>query len=120
MSVRASQDLNSAPFVREPAVQSAGPADESRPPIGTEFRRLVDENEAATPGEPWSVDDAPPGFVEALSSAIVAFEVEVEALVCKKKLSQNRAPADRQGALAGLAALDDPTARAVAALMSPH
>ena len=50
----------------------------------------------------------------------MAFEVEVEALVCKKKLSQNRAPADRQGALAGLATLDDPTARAVAALMSPH
>jgi transcriptional regulator len=82
------------------------------------LRRLVDENEAATPGPRWSVDDAPPGFVEAISEAIVAFEVEVESLVCKKKLSQNRTPADRAGALAGLAALDDPAARAVAALMT--
>lgn len=83
------------------------------------LRRLVDENEAATPGPRWSIDDAPAGFVESLSEAIVAFEVEVESLVCKKKLSQNRAPADRAGALAGLAALDDPAARAVAALMNP-
>jgi transcriptional regulator len=83
------------------------------------LRRLVDTNEAATPGQPWSVGDAPAGFVDALSQAIVAFEVEVESLVCKKKLSQNRAPADRKGALAGLAALDDPAARAVAALMTP-
>jgi transcriptional regulator len=48
---------------------------------------------------------------------IAAFEIEVTRLEGKAKLSQNRKPADRAAALAGLAAQPDEGSRAVAAAM---
>jgi len=51
---------------------------------------------------PWKMGDAPGDFIEQMLSAIVGIEIEVTRLVGKAKLSQNKADADRLGAVDGL------------------
>lgn len=69
--------------------------------------RLTAGQESARPA-PWSVDDAPPDFLQQMLRAIVGIEIAVEQLQGKWKMSQNRAEADRHGVIAGLG--DDPAA----------
>ena len=42
----------------------------------------------------WKLDDAPEDYVQTMLKAIVGIEIEVESLVGKFKLSQNRPPED--------------------------
>jgi transcriptional regulator len=65
-------------------------------------RRLVERHEAART-DPWSVDDAPPGYVETQARAIVGLELRISRIDAKRKLSQNRSAADVEGVIAGLA-----------------
>ena len=65
----------------------------------------------------WHVADAPASYVAQTMKAIVGFEVALEALTGKWKLSQNRNPADRAGAIAGLELEQDEAARVIAARM---
>ncbi len=62
---------------------------------------------------PWSVDDAPAEYVDAMLLAIVGFEVRLTTLEGKWKLSQNRSDADVAGVIAGLEAFgsDSPEAQ---------
>ena len=78
--------------------------------------RLTDTHEAGR-AAPWRVADAPEPFVRAQLKGIVGFEVEIERLDGKRKLSQNRTPADRAGVTAALALSADDRDRAVAAAM---
>jgi transcriptional regulator len=71
------------------------------------LKELTDRHESAfTP--PWSVDDAPKEYIEALSTAIIGVEISIERIEGKWKASQNRPPADRQGVIEGLEALGSP------------
>lgn len=65
----------------------------------------------------WSVDDAPPDFIEQQIRAIVGVRLDIERIEAKRKLSQNRAEPDRLGAIDGLAASPRDGDRAVAELM---
>ena len=47
--------------------------------------------------EPWKVGDAPASYIDSLLLAIVGFELTIETLKGKYKLSQNRDTADRDG-----------------------
>jgi transcriptional regulator len=47
--------------------------------------------------EPWAIADAPENYVTTLLRAIVGFELSIETLEGKWKLSQNRDDADRAG-----------------------
>lgn len=67
--------------------------------------------------EPWAVTDAPTDYIDKMLGAIVGFELVVTRLEGKWKLSQNKTPADRTGAIEGLAARDDAHSRAVSAAM---
>ncbi|MFZ1905457.1 MAG: FMN-binding negative transcriptional regulator [Steroidobacteraceae bacterium] len=67
--------------------------------------------------EPWQVSDAPPEYLRKMLGAIVGFDIQLRELTGKWKASQNRSAADVQGVIAGLAALDDPPARAMQALV---
>ncbi len=78
--------------------------------------RLTDMHEAARQA-PWAVDDAPKPFIAAQLKGIVGFRMRITALIGKKKLSQNRPDADRDGVAAGLADSADPLDQAVAAAM---
>ena len=64
-------------------------------------RRLVDRHEGMRP-EPWSIDDAPEGYVETQARAIVGLELRISRLEAKRKLSQNRSAADVAGTIEGL------------------
>jgi transcriptional regulator len=78
-------------------------------------RRLVDRHEAAR-SEPWSIDDAPAGYVDGQVRAIVGLELRISRLEAKRKLTQNRSEADFEGTIEGLSA-GSPREQAVAAEM---
>jgi transcriptional regulator len=67
---------------------------------------------------PWTMDGLPDGYVEKMMANIVAFEMPIRRLDGKRKLSQNRTAADRQGVIAGLRQQGDPEGMAVAELMA--
>jgi transcriptional regulator len=77
---------------------------------------LTAEKEAAQP-RPWAVADAPEAFVAGQLKGILGLVLRIERLTGKRKLSQNRAAPDRDGAAAGLAASEDPRDQAMAAAM---
>lgn len=64
---------------------------------------LTRQYEGGAP-RPWRVEDLPDDFVAAQLKGIVAFEMTVERLEGKRKMSQNRKPEDVSGAMAGLRA----------------
>lgn len=78
-------------------------------------RRLVDRHEGLR-ADPWSIDDAPDGYVEIQVKAIVGLELRISRLEAKRKLSQNRHQADIDGTIKGLAA-GSPREQAVATEM---
>lgn len=53
---------------------------------------------------PWEVADAPADYISAMLGGIVGFEIPIERIEGKFKLSQNRNAADRQGVIGGLTA----------------
>ena len=65
------------------------------------LEKLVDAMETALP-QPWSMGEMEVDFRDGLLGGIIAFYLHVDALEAKFKLSQNRAAADRDGAVAGL------------------
>ena len=101
------------------AVHAEGPVEivEDAERLHDFVSRLTAAREAAQP-RPWSVTDAPAPFVAGQLRGIVGFSLRVERLVGKRKLSQNRVPADRDGAVAGLEASGDGRDREAAAAMA--
>lgn len=63
--------------------------------------RLTEQHEAYS-GDAWKVADAPAEYVEKELESVVGFEMPVDSIEGKWKLSQNRPPADREGARRGL------------------
>lgn len=100
------------------AVHAEGPVEiiEDAAQLHGIVSRLTEEKEAAQP-RPWSVADAPEAFVAGQLKGIVGFVLRIERLTGKRKLSQNRAAPDRDGAVAGLAASPDPRDQATASAM---
>ncbi len=67
---------------------------------------------------PWHVSDAPADYIDQMLKAIVGFEIAIESLTGKWKLSQNRAADDRAGVVSSLSASNDPASRDMAALVA--
>ncbi|MCK2082609.1 FMN-binding negative transcriptional regulator [Aeromonas sp. 3925] len=61
---------------------------------------LTRTQEAEEPA-PWKMADAPRDYLEAMVQAVVGIEIEIDRLVGKFKLSQNKEKADREGAIQG-------------------
>lgn len=100
------------------AVHAEGPVEIIQDPdrlLGI-VTRLTDVQEAAQP-HPWRVTDAPAEFVAGQLKGIVGLALRIERLTGKRKLSQNRPAADRDGAIAGLDRSEDSRDRAAAAAM---
>jgi transcriptional regulator len=66
----------------------------------------------------WSFESLAADYLAGMQRGIVAFEIPIERLEGKAKLSQNRDAVDQARTREALAASDDPLARAVAALMA--
>jgi transcriptional regulator len=84
--------------------------------VRTLLADLVRTFERAGPAA-WSFDGLPADYLAGMQRGIVAFEIPIERLEGKAKLSQNRDAVDQTRTRETLAASDDPLARAVAALM---
>ena len=56
----------------------------------------------STRDQPWQVSDAPPDYIDQMLGAIVGIEIPISRIAGKWKVSQNRAPRDREGVAAGL------------------
>ncbi len=66
---------------------------------------------------PWTLDDAPPEFIDELVKAIVGIEIRITRLEGKWKVSQNRPAEDRAGVIAGLTRQGDANSAAMAELV---
>ena len=69
----------------------------------SQVTRLTDLHESRRDA-PWSVEDAPPGFIDGQLRAIVGLEMHVDVIEGKAKLSQNRPAPDRSAVQAALLA----------------
>lgn len=79
--------------------------------------RLTRRMEAPQP-KPWKMGDAPQDYLRQMLGGIVGIEIAITRLVGKWKVSQNRLPIDRDGAIDGLRATGDPEAAAMADLIA--
>jgi transcriptional regulator len=80
------------------------------------LERLVDANETGL--EPaWRLDSQDDAYVERMMRGVVAFELPIERIEAKAKLSQNKPEAARLGAAAALEASGHPDVREVGRLM---
>jgi transcriptional regulator len=80
------------------------------------LRRLVDANEAAN-GTAWGMDALTDQYLDGMMRAIVAFEIPIDRLEGKAKLSQNRDATDQARVAEALAASSDPSAQAMSRTM---
>jgi transcriptional regulator len=80
-------------------------------------RELTSLEELSMP-QPWSPDQAPPDFLEAMLKGIVGLEIPLTRLEGKWKVNQNRLPQDRAGAVRGLRAKGDPDSEIMADLIA--
>jgi transcriptional regulator len=64
----------------------------------------------------WTVEDAPNDYIEAMLKAIVGIELQVTSIQAKRKLSQNKPPADVAGMADGLARVGGPSAQIAEAM----
>ena len=81
--------------------------------------RLTDQHEASRE-EPWRVTDAPEDYIRSQLRGIVGLRMPIARLEAKRKLSQNRPAADRQGVADALARSPHETERIVGALTRRH
>ena len=84
--------------------------------VKTLLADLVRTYESGGPSA-WSFESLPADYLAGMQRGIVAFEIPVERLEGKAKLSQNRDAVDQARTREALGAADDPLTRAVAALM---
>jgi transcriptional regulator len=78
--------------------------------------RLVNVNEAAN-GTTWRMEGLTEQYLGSMMRAIVVFEIPIDRLEGKAKLSQNRGAADQARVAEALAASGDPTAQATSRAM---
>lgn len=70
------------------------------------------------PKAPWTIDKMDPGKLGRMLKGITAFDLPVERLEGKAKLSQNKAPGDRERVMQAMRALQRPAPSAVADWMA--
>lgn len=79
--------------------------------------RLVAAYEGA---DGWRMDSQPEAYLDGMLEGITAFEMPIERLEGKFKLSQNRPAADRESVIAALSEGTSPWDRALAQMMRRH
>ena len=93
---------------------------EDRDAVLAHLTELVDAHEHRF-ANPWSLASAAQNHIAELLPRIVAFTLEIASIQGKRKLSQNRSPADREGVMCGgLSAREGDDDRAIAAAMVDH
>ena len=70
--------------------------------------------------QPWTLDEAPPAYIDSMLRAIVGFEMRIERLEGKWKLGQNRDKTDYDSVRANLAGSGLANVAELAVRMTPH
>jgi transcriptional regulator len=83
------------------------------------LEQLTDRNEAGR-GEPWSLSDAPDGFIDQLMRGIVGLSLQIGKLDGLWKLSANQPQSNREGILIGLESSSSRQDNELADLMRMH
>jgi len=78
---------------------------------------LVEVNEASVGGN-WKLEDQPDTYIEGLLRGIVGFEIPIDRIEGKFKMSQNRRPEDVEGVIHNLQARGSDMELEVAAIMA--
>lgn len=101
------------------AVHAYGPVKffEDKERLRMAVTRLTEIHERPR-ADPWAVTDAPASFIDAQLRGIVGLRLPVTRIEGKRKMSQNRPQADRDGVVAGLGASDSEADRYVAAMVA--
>jgi transcriptional regulator len=104
------------------AVHASGPVkliEDAEGLVGL-LQRLSEKFESSEP-RPWNFE-LPPDLADSsvLASAIIGFEIKIENLETKLKLSQNRPEQDQHGVIAGLATRGDEMSLAIRNLMESN
>ena len=85
------------------------------------LKRLVDKHEAGAGAEnPYKLENLPKDYVKKEMKGIVGFQIKINRIEAKFKLSQNRRQADYNNVIAELQKSDDAEARAVAKAMAQN
>lgn len=66
---------------------------------------------------PWKIDDAPQAFIDGMCRAIIGFEITLNRIEGKWKMSQNKSAHDRMGVMNGLRAQGDSVGQVMADLV---
>ncbi len=82
------------------------------------LERLIAVHESGRP-EPWSLAEPPAGFVDKMLTGIVGIDIAIERIEGKRKMSQNRTPADQAGVIAALRSDGTGSGLELAAEMAP-
>lgn len=99
------------------AIHARGPASiMSMDELLRHVRDLTDQQEAGEV-QPWSVDDAPEGYITALARGIVGVSIPVDALEGVWKVNQHREAGDRLGMIQGFEARGTADSIALAEIM---
>jgi transcriptional regulator len=77
------------------------------------LERLSATHESSQP-QPWTMEDAPPDYIEKMLAAVVGIEIEITRLVGKWKVSQNQPQVNRVGVAQGLRDIGSENAIAMA------
>jgi len=91
-------------------------AHDDRAWIRAQVGELTTHHES-TQARPWAVEDAPEDYVQTMLGQIVGIEIAITRIEGKWKASQNHPAPNRAGVMAGLGALGDDSAAAMAALV---
>lgn len=83
------------------------------------LNRLSERHEDGR-ANPWRMDSLPESYLAGMVKGIIGFEIEIERLEGKMKLSQNRGAADRRNVIAALAKSESAEDRALADFMTLH
>lgn len=70
--------------------------------------------------QPWQFESLPAEYVEKMARAVIGFEIQIEAIEGKFKLSQNRSREDIESAVQRLEMSGDPGAQELARQMREH
>lgn len=79
--------------------------------------KLTTDFEASQP-RPWSLDEAPESYIQALSRAIVGIRLDITEVQAQFKLSQNKTAKNRAGVITGLRQIGSVNADKMASLLS--
>ena len=87
------------------------------PMVLTEILSELTQDFEANQPIPWSLDDAPENYIQALCRAIVGIRISITDIQAQFKLSQNKTAENRAGVLAGLQQCNTAKADAMAKLI---